>query len=290
MFAEQQIAGGDGALNLVRGPAAGPPLLFLHGVGRRWQDFAGLMTSLSSRWQVFGVDFRGHGQSGRTPGKYQVRDYIRDAVAVARYIDRPLVIYGHSLGAMVTVGAAAELGQQARAVVLEDPPFVTTSVGIEKTPFHGLFKLLQSVSGSPLPVAQLARQMADSRVPAEGKPEGVRLGDVRELTSIRFGAACLKKVDPELWNPVLAGGWLEGFDYRAALRQVSCPALLLQGNVALGGMVRDEDAADINALLPDCTHVPFPQTGHLIHNMLPEQTLRIVTEFLDALGTDAAAQ
>lgn len=289
MFHQKHIIGGDGAIQLAAGPDSGPPLLFLHGVGRSWQDFAGLMTSLASRWQVFALDFRGHGASERTPDKYLVRDYVRDAVAAARYIDRPLVLYGHSLGSMVATGAASELGGPVRGVVLEEPPFGLLGAGIENTPFHGLFSLLQSVSGSPLSVSELARKLADSRVPANGVPEGVRLGDVREATSIRFGAACLKRVDPQLWTPLLAGGWLKDFDYRAHLSAIRCPVLLLQGSLEQGGMVRDEDAVEIERLVADCTYVRLPQAGHLIHNLLPELTLRIVSEFVDSLAIDPAA-
>jgi pimeloyl-ACP methyl ester carboxylesterase len=115
------------------------------------------------------------------------------------------------------------------------------------------------------------------------------LGDVREATSIRFGAACLKRVDPELWTPLLAGRWLEDFDFRANLSQIRCAVLLLQGSLEQGGMVRDEDAALIERLLADCTYVHLPQAGHLIHNLLPELTLRIVSEFLDSLVIDPAA-
>lgn len=288
MFHERQVTGGDGAINLAEGPPAGPPLLFLHGVGRGWQDFTGLMTPLASRWQVIGIDFRGHGRSVRTPGKYLVRDYMRDAVAVARQIDRPLVLYGHSLGAMVAGAVAAELGEQVRGAILEDPPYHLFAPGADETPV-ALFTLLRSVSGSNLSVSELARHLADSRVPAPGLPEGVRLGDLRDATSIRLGAACLKRVDPTLWDPVLAGHWLSALDAAQLLPRIKCPVLMLQGNVELGGMVSAAAGDEIERLIPDCIREHWRDAGHLIHNLLPERTLRVVSEFLESIALDPSS-
>jgi pimeloyl-ACP methyl ester carboxylesterase len=286
MFHKRQLTGGDGAIQLAQGPETGPPLLFLHGVGRSWQDFGGLMTSLASRWQVFGIDFRGHGLSARTPGKYFLRDYVRDAVAVARHIGQPLVIYGHSLGAMTAGLAAAELGNDIHGAILEDPPYRLYAPGATDTPFHPLFQVMQQVSGSSESVSALAKRLADVRLPAEGQPDGVRLGDVRDATAIRFGAACLKKVDPELWTPVLSGTWQSGSDYRALLPKITCPVLVLQGAVSLGGMVSDADGDELTRLISDCTLLRWNDVGHLLHTMLPERTLRVVSEFLESIAID----
>ncbi len=289
MFHEQTITGGDGEIHLARGPASGPPLLLLHGVGRSWQDFVGLMTPLAARWEVLALDFRGHGQSARTPGKYLVRDYVRDVVAAARWVDRPLVVYGHSLGALVAGSAAAELGEQVRGVVLEDLPLAVVGEDVQRSEFFELFSLLQSVSGSTLDVAQLARQLADSTLAVAGQTERVRLGDLRDATAIRFGAACLKRVDPTVWEPLLAGRWLEGIDSERQWPQMRCPVLLLQGNVALGGMLADADASRFERLVPDCTRVRLTSCGHLIHTLQGELTLRLVGEFLESLRLDPAA-
>lgn len=286
MFHERQVVGADGALRLAEGPAVGPPLLFLHGVGRCWQDFTSLLADLSSRWHVLAVDMRGHGRSDRTPGMYLVRDYVRDVLELCRQLDEPLVIYGHSLGAMVAGAVAAELGTRARGAILEDPPYALFSSGADGSPFHALFTLMRTVSGSHLPVSELAGQLADARLPAADSPEGVRLGDIRDATSIRFGAAALKRVDPAVWDPILAGAWLEGLDYQKLLTQITCPTLVLQGNEELGGMVSVEAGRELERLISDCYRLHWPDAGHLIHNLLPERTLRVVREFLDSIMLD----
>src|SRR5687767_921873 len=101
-------SGSAGTLNVSTGPATGPPLVLLHGVTRRWQDYAPLLPTLTLRWHVHALDFRGHGKSDRTAeGAYRVADYVADAAALLRDVGKPSVVYGHSLGAMVAAGVAA---------------------------------------------------------------------------------------------------------------------------------------------------------------------------------------
>lgn len=284
MFTPEQVVTADGACRLVRGPANGPPLLFLHGVGRCWQDFVPLMTAFSSRWQVFGLDFRGHGRSSRTPDKYLVRDYVSDALAAVRHVGQPIVIYGHSLGALVAALAAAELGDQVRGAVLEDPPLETLGSGIEQTPFYAFFQLMRAACASSLDVRALAQHLADARVPATGFPDGVRVGDVRDGTSLRFFAACLKRVDAQLWEPLLAGRWLAGYDFDHELSKIACPTLLLQGDVLQGGMLDDEAGRRAERLISDCVRISVAGVGHLIHTLKHDETVRLTTGFLESIA------
>jgi pimeloyl-ACP methyl ester carboxylesterase len=290
MLSERRVATPDGALNVASGPENGPPLLFLHGVGRLWQDFLPLVPRFACRWQFFAIDFRGHGQSDRAAGKYLVTDYLRDALYVAReVIGKPLVVYGHSLGALVTAAAVAELGELARGAVLEDPPFDVLGRNIADTPFHSLFVAMRSLSGPDWDVPTLARELANKRIGPPDKPQ-VRLGDIREATAIRFGAACLRQVDPTVWDPLTGGRWLDGYDKQAVLGRIGCPVLLLQGDVAGGGMLADHVAADAAARIADCTHVRVAGGGHLIHSLRTEATLRLVGDWLESVALDPASQ
>ncbi len=288
MLVESKLHGGDEPLNFASGPASGPPLLLLHGVTRRWQDFVTLIPALSLRWRVHSLDFRGHGKSGRTPGKYLVKDYVRDAVAFLRHhLKEPAVVYGHSLGAMVAAAAAAEAPQLVRAVVMEDPPFDTLGPRIRETPFHAFFSGVRAALAAgergETAVEALARRLAEVRVPGMTGAESVRLGDVRDPTSLRFSARCLADMDPEVLLPLVEGRWLEGYDRDALLRRIQCPALLVQADVAAGGMLPDADAASAAALLAQGSLVKLPQVGHLIHWLAPEATARLACGFLESV-------
>lgn len=287
MFIEQRIDAwrGDtppGKLSLTLGPPNGPPVLLLHGVLRKWADFFPLLAPLSTRWQVHGLDFRGHGKTDRS-NAYRVVDYVDDAAAALRFVGHPTVVYGHSLGAMVALAVAARHPAQVAALVLEDPPFATMGSHIGQTSFLSLFVGIQQALGQGGSVEALARRLAEIQVTNPVTRSSVRLGDVRDGASLRFSARCLMHVDPAVLEPIVDGGWLQGYDLEGMLDQVACPVLLLQGELAAGGMLTDDDAQRLADGLADCTRVRFPKVGHLIHWQAKETLLAVVGNFLESL-------
>lgn len=284
MFIEETLDTREVGLNIARGPANGPPLIFLHGVLRRWTDFAPLWPAFQPRWQLIGVDFRGHGESGPTPGSYLVRDYVRDAVNVLReVVDQPAVIYGHSLGAMVAAAAAAELPDRVRAVILEDPPFRTMGTGIAETSFLSQFSGIHSLLGREVDHTQLTADLAGLPIRAPGAAESIRLGDVRDAASLRFFASCLQQVDPDVLIPIVESQWLDGYDLPTVANSLRAPTLLLQADLMVGGMLRDEDADTLIAHAVDVTRIRMPQVGHQIHWSDTPNTIRLAQNFLESL-------
>ena len=282
MMNERYLEGKTHTLRIATGPDAGPPLLLLHGVCRRWQDFLSLVPALTTRWQVHGLDFRGHGGSDWRTGQYRVADYIEDAVAVLHLLPDPAVIYGHSLGALVAAAAAAAEPDRVRAVVLEDPPSADLLRNIRQTPFHAQFTGMRSLAGRDHAVAQTAKDLAEIQLPvAEGKT--VRLGDLRDPAALRFVARCLEQLDPEVLTPVIEGHWLDGFDLEAVLRGVRCPAMLLRADEGLGGMLGRAEAATWAGWMTDCVLMDFPGIGHLVHAVAPEAVVRVLLPFLESI-------
>jgi len=283
MLAERQWTIDGRRLNLAVGPEHGPPLVLLHGVVRRWQDFVPLVPALSARWQLFAVDFRGHGQSAATAEGYLVVDYVRDIVALLqREVQQPAVLFGHSLGAMVAGATAAEVPQWVRAAVLEDPPFHTMGTQIQKTPYYRLFVAFQSLAGSPRSVPELAQEMADLELLVAGE-RVVRLGDVRDAASLRFSASCLRQLDPRVLEPIVAGRWIDGYDQRQIAGRIACPTLILQADEKAGGVLSQADALALESGIRDATRVYFPGAGHLLHTERTEATLRAAIGFLESL-------
>ena len=282
MMTETTLATENLTLTLASAPPAGPPLLFLHGVTRRWQDFVTLLPPLSLRWRVHALDFRGHGSSGRTPGQYRILDYARDAAAVLRSFHEPAVVFGHSLGALVAGVVAAEMPERVRAVVLEDPPSPSVLRGMRQTPFAAMFAAMRPLAGHARPLQDVSRELAEVRLPGPGNTS-FRLVDVRDPTSIRFVARCLQDLDVGVLDDLLSGRWLDGYDAENVWSGVRCPALLLCGEEARGGMLPRGEAREISARMADCTLIDVPGVGHLIHWLEAEATLRLVAGFLEAL-------
>ena len=90
-------------------------------------------------------------------------------------------------------------------------------------------------------------------------------------------------VDPEIFTPVIAGRWLEGFDEGALFRTVTCPVLLLQGDLQCGAALTDLDADAAQAGCSRLRRIKFPTTSHLIHHEQPQAVLTAIDEFTSDL-------
>ncbi len=283
---EKTHRAGSLPLHHAEGPDHGPPLVLLHGVIRRWQDFLPILPALCFRWRVLAVDFRGHGRSGHDPdGRYRVVDYVADVVSLIehRSPSEPVILVGHSLGAMVAAAVAAEMPGRVRAVVLEDPPFAMMGDRIGETSYLDLFRGYRPFAGSRLPVPEIAAGLAEIRLTPPGQTAPIRLGDARDATSLRFSASCLRQLDPAVLGPIVDGRWLDGYDVAGTLRKVACPTLLLQADFAAGGALPDDYAVEVASTIPDATHIRLPGIGHQIHGSQPEAMLRLMTGFLESL-------
>ncbi len=284
-FQESLFETNGQTLNYAMSEKGGSPLLCLHGVTRCWQDMQTVMSVFAPEQQVFGLDFRGHGLSGRGSGHYLTTDYIRDGVSfVRKHFDVPGVIFGHSLGAMVAAGIAAEVPERVRAVILEDPPFDTLGTGIFQTSFYAYFsRLNELLIDAPKSAPAMARRLAEMRFPSPDGKTLVRMGDVRLPEAIRFHAECLLRLDTAVLAPILAGRWLEGWAWERQLARISCPTLLLVGDTAFGGMLPLEVADRIERLVSTTMRIDFQGAGHQLHATQFERVIEGAKAFLATL-------
>jgi len=270
-------------INCLRSSAPGMPVVFLHGVTRRWQSFLPLLSGLTPRWQTFAIDFRGHGLSDRTPGEYRVVDYVPDVVKLLKRLEEPAVVYGHSLGAMVAAAVAAQVPDAVRALVMEDPPFETLGSRLRETTWYSFFEGVQSLAGSSLPLPELAGAVANLQLVDPQTDRVFRVKDQRGAVSLRFAARCLSHLDPETLAPLLSGRWMEEYNRTEILRRITCPTLLLQADPSAGGMLIDTEAEEAERLISDCIRIKLPETPHLIHWERTQQTLGFLHAFLGSL-------
>ena len=269
MLTERTFDTGEVAINYVESSATGPLLIMLHGMAATWQVFETTIPFLAVRWRVVAADLRGHGRSGRVAGRYTLLDYVRDVAALHRHLsDEPAVVVGSSLGAMVAIGLAAEDPDSVRAVVLEDPPlgFASGAPGATQPAHAGMVETRDLVAAG-----HSAPELVRMLTPRMQGQDGV---------TIRRRAASLSHVDPDLLTTYIEDRCYTGFDLAERLRRVTCPALLLQGNPALGGALSDSEARWAASLMADCVHVSLPEAGHGIRGALPDRYRSLVTGFL----------
>jgi pimeloyl-ACP methyl ester carboxylesterase len=263
------------SLLIAERPATGCPLLLLHGLSRAHGDWAPVVDQLARSHRLIAIDHRGHGESDRASG-YLVADYVADAVRIlVDEIDEPVLILGHSLGAMVAAAVAAEVPGHVRGVVLADPPFHAMGARIAGSSWQTLFRGMQAAAGQGVSVDELAALMSEILLP---RPDGsrVRLGDLRDAAAIRWSATCLASLDPAALTPVIEGRWLDGYDMLGVASRIRCPVHLMQADPAAGGCLSDDESAAFAGCVQDCIVERCHGIGHLLHWQAPARVTAAV--------------
>jgi pimeloyl-ACP methyl ester carboxylesterase len=280
-FRESAFETAEVAINYAEGPSNGPAFVLLHGGAARWQYGRFLLEALAADWHVYAPDFRGHGKSGRVPGAYYLRDYVRDTAAfLAGVVGEPAIVYGHSLGGEVGVMLAAEHPPLVRALIVGDAPLSREQHGTERPEHRAQNLLWHRLAGRPAREIEPALREMPVLVPGEAQPRPAR--EVLGEQGIWFAlqSTNLELLDPDMLAAVLAGPdvMLGGYDPQVLLPAISCPVLLLQAD-PLGslqaGVLRDDEVALGLELLRCATHVRLEGIGHPLHGP-PEQTQRVV--------------
>jgi pimeloyl-ACP methyl ester carboxylesterase len=271
-------------LNYAEGPFNGPPLVLLHGLGRRWQVFLPLIPALSLRWHIVAPDLRGHGKSSHVAHGYRGAQYAEDIIRLLRgRVGAPAVLFGHSLGGMLAMRVAFHHPELVRALILGD-----NMIGVRRLHnpmYRALFSGLRDLARTNGSVEQIAESIGRIALPVAG---GNELANIRELPGndeayLLAWARCVRQADPDTYDMTLDGSSIEGWDGEAMLRGISCPTLLLQASQELGGLMSDADVALATRLLPHHTHVKFRNLGHALFMQQPDPVLRAVTNFLESL-------
>ena len=135
MLTEKTFSTGNVELFYVEGPPSSPPLVLLHGGFALWQRFLPLLPTLVLRWQLFAVDFRGHGASGRVrvapdrPHPYRALAIIEKMDTLQEILpEEPAAFFGHSAGGYGALYYAAHHPQHVRAVIIGDSPLSRTGL------------------------------------------------------------------------------------------------------------------------------------------------------------------
>ena len=286
---EHAFDAGEVQLNYAEGPPNGPPLVLLHGLGRRWQVFLPVIPALSLRWHILAPDLRGHGKSSRVVRGYHGAQYSEDVACFLRErVAAPAVLFGHSLGGMVAMSVASHHPELVRALILGDNMILTArlrSPMLRNPMYTALFSGLRDLARAGGSVEQIAERIGRIVLPVPGSDESAMIRELpgNDEAYLLSWARCVQQADADVYDMTLDGSSLEGWDGETVLSGIACPTLLLQACPELGGLMSDADVALATRLLPHHVHVKFRNLGHALFIHQPEPVLRAVTNFLEAL-------
>lgn len=90
-----------------RRDGAGEPLVLIHGVGARADDWSGVIAALGPGFATLRYDLRGHGRSEAPPGPYAIEDFTADLVALMDELEIARAhVAGFSLGGLIAQSLA----------------------------------------------------------------------------------------------------------------------------------------------------------------------------------------
>ena len=266
-------------LHYAEGPPNGPPLVLLHGTTRDHSSFSVLFPDLVARFHVFAVDLRGHGESGRVKGGYRVLDMAEDiAEFLSAAIPSPAAVFGHSLGAMIGLCAAADHANVS-ALIAGDSMITPSNLSAM---YDSIFSQLHRLVLRCQSVEELASGIGQIQIHVPGIRELIHLDEIPANTSnnLLVWARTAFRTDPECLRMAVDRSAYAGWDPEKILPRIACPVLLLQANPELDALLSDSDLALAKRLLPRAEHITFPLLGHALFLQQPKPVLNALLGFL----------
>lgn len=227
---------------------SGPPLVLIHGAtSARW-SFDFLLPHLVEHVTAYAVDRRGRGASG-DGASYAIEREFEDVAALLESIPEPAVLFGHSFGATVALGAALH-GSHIRGLVLYEPAPGFASVERET------IERMETILGRGEPEEALVFAYRSFGFTAD------EVETLRSLPTwsarVEFAHSVPREVRAEeAYSPS-----------SEVLRRLEVPSLLLLGSESPAWA--REGTRRIDADLPDSRIASLPGQGHMAHVTAPE--------------------
>ncbi|NNF63283.1 MAG: alpha/beta hydrolase [Acidimicrobiia bacterium] len=239
-----------------------PVMVFIHGAGMDrtvWGTHARFFAHRG--FAVLALDLPGHGRSegGPLTSMKEIASWIvqvLDAVEVAS-----ATLVGHSMGGSVALETAANHPSRVdRLILMGTAPEI---------PVHP--KLLELASEDP---SEAYRMMTDWSHGDLGHKGGQRSPGtwVLKNTLVTFG----RSRPGVLRNDLEAcAAWDTG---RQSAASLSAPSLVITGR--FDRMTREKVGRELAELIPGAQHVSMPDAGHSMMNELPDETIKLMAEFV----------
>ena len=141
----------------------GPTLHLAHATGFNAQTYTPLFEQINENITLYAMDMRGHGQSSAPANPTKLRSwhtYEKDLIAFIDTLAEPIFLAGHSIGAAISIAAAAARPERVKGLILLEPVILPPAADLLITAAKGL-KL-----GHKLPIAEGAKNRT-AKFPSE---------------------------------------------------------------------------------------------------------------------------
>ncbi len=289
MLVERKFDTGEAILNYAEGPDNGPTLVFLHGLSDRWQFFLPILPSLSHRWHVYSVDFRGHGASSHTP-PYRYMDHIQDIIKFIENLPEKPLIFASSLGGMISLMVAGRRPDLVKGMIFGDANIKLDYVRGVMRDYKTFWAGWEKIAASRYELDELVKAVAEMPISIPWRKPG-KYGDGLDYVSILNKALYLRVLDSRVLTPWALGGEDDGIFREVtkgyvedAISLIKCPVLIIQGNMSKGAILHDDEVKFALERIKRSNHVYLEQCDHNLglynHEIAP--LMRVTSTFLES--------
>ena len=188
----------------------GPPVVLLHGVGLRAEAWTRQIAGLEDTFRLIAPDLPGHGASFCPAAAPSLAGYAALLLPLLKEVDQPVVLVGHSIGALIALELVNASAGQIRAVAALNPVFERSPEAAEAVRARAA-----ALDGKTLPDPEptLSRWFSDDASPER--------------------AACeswLRSVDPLGYKHAYSAFAEPDGPSRTKLAGVTCPTLFATGD------------------------------------------------------------
>lgn len=308
-FTEKQITLKDGTvLNYGEGPSNGKtPLLFIHGQGMTWEDYAKVLPELSKHYHIYAVDCHGHGESDQNPEKYSAKAMAEDFIEfIEAEIGEKTVITGHSSGGMIAAWIAAHSPDLVLGTVIEDSPFFATEPGRRENTYVWVyeFQLYENFKNQNQEKDYFTYYLKhsywkkmfgdflwkkfskDALAYKEKHPnEPVHLFYLPPNINRLFETASYP-YDRKFGEAFYDHTWFEDYNQSEVLSKIKSPTVFVKANTSYDGdlllaALSEEDADRVVELLENGKRIDINSPGHDLHYDKPKEFTEIMVNFLE---------
>jgi len=259
-------------VNLVDTGGARPPLLFVHGLGGRWQNWLLNIPAFMGSFRVLAPDLPGFGGSEMPADEISIQGFARvlDELCSQLEIDCPVVV-GNSMGGFIGAELAIAFPTRVRKLMLISAAGITTA-SLRKEPIMAVGRLM---------AVGTAREGV-KRLPVTRRP---RLRRAALQVVVRYPERLSVPLATELVEGAGAHGFVGaldavlGYSFRERLPEIDVPTLIVWGRNDI--LVPVEDAAEFKRLIgANARAVIFEDTGHLAMLERPSRFNSLLASFI----------
>jgi pimeloyl-ACP methyl ester carboxylesterase len=253
------------------GQGAAPPVVFVHGLAGKWQNWLENLPRVAEERRAIALDLPGFGESPMPSGEITVSGYAKLVAGLLEQLEiESAVVVGSSMGGFIAAELALEFAPRVERLVL------AAAAGISITNLRRRPTMTGARVAGAISAVTLAQREAVVARP--------RLRHLAMSFVIRHPS----RIRPDLLLEIAPGSNAPGFmdalealldyDFRDRLSDVSCPTLLVWGREDM--LVPVGDADEFERLIAGSRKVIFDETGHVPMLERPESFNERLMAFL----------